>query len=209
MVLYWASKNWYAPPVARPRTFDESAVVRAARDAFWRTGYAGTSLEDLSAATGLGKGSLYNTFGGKEDLFRRSFSDYCEVSLAGVAARLAGPGRGLERILAYLDGFAAGTADDEDRVGCMLAKSTAELSSTSPEVMAEAHRTLQSIEELLARCIADAQQEGDLDPAADAEALAELLLTTTRGMEAVWKAGATPQSLRRTARTVAALLPRP
>lgn len=194
--------------MARPRKFEEADVVRAARDAFWRTGYAGTSLDDLSAATGLGKGSLYNTFGGKEDLFRRSFTDYCDDSLAGITRRLAGPGRGLDRVLAYLEGFADGTADDEDRVGCMLAKSTAELSSTHPEVVTEAHRTLQHIEDLLTRCLTDAQQEGDLDPAADAAALAGLLLTTTRGMEAVWKAGASPDSLHRTVATIAALLPR-
>ncbi|WP_199865355.1 MULTISPECIES: TetR/AcrR family transcriptional regulator [Frankia] len=49
--------------MARPRTFDEDQVVCAARDQFWATGYTATSLDDLTAATGLGRGSLYGAFG--------------------------------------------------------------------------------------------------------------------------------------------------
>ena len=49
--------------MARPRTFDEQEVVAAARDEFWERGYAATSVDDLTAATGLGKGSLYGAFG--------------------------------------------------------------------------------------------------------------------------------------------------
>ena len=54
--------------MARPRTFDEADVVEAARDQFWNRGYAATSVDDLTAATGLGKGSLYGAFGDKHSL---------------------------------------------------------------------------------------------------------------------------------------------
>ncbi|MGH8920910.1 MAG: TetR/AcrR family transcriptional regulator, partial [Actinomycetes bacterium] len=57
--------------MARPRKFDEQTVVRAARDQFWRTGYTATSLDDLMAATGLGRASIYAAFGDKHALFVR------------------------------------------------------------------------------------------------------------------------------------------
>jgi TetR/AcrR family transcriptional repressor of nem operon len=58
--------------MARPRKFTEEDVVTAARDQFWSAGYAGTSLEDLTEATGLGRGSLYGAFGDKHALYLRA-----------------------------------------------------------------------------------------------------------------------------------------
>ncbi|MBP1303001.1 TetR/AcrR family transcriptional regulator [Curtobacterium sp. 1310] len=57
----------------RPRKFDEADVVERARRRFAESGFDGTSLDDLLAATGLGRQSLYNTVGGKKELFMRAF----------------------------------------------------------------------------------------------------------------------------------------
>ena len=75
----------------RPRTFDESDVIAAARDEFWSRGYGATSVEDLTAATGLGKGSLYGAFGDKHALFIRALDDYITTALDGVHAQLPTP----------------------------------------------------------------------------------------------------------------------
>ena len=71
----------------RPREFDESDVVAAARDEFWSRGYAATSVDDLTAVTGLGKGSLYGAFGDKHGLFLRALDDY----IGTVARRCSRP----------------------------------------------------------------------------------------------------------------------
>jgi AcrR family transcriptional regulator len=63
--------------VARPRSFDEAQVLRTARERFSSTGYAATSIDEVAAATGLGKGSLYGAFGDKHQLFLRVFDGYC------------------------------------------------------------------------------------------------------------------------------------
>jgi TetR/AcrR family transcriptional repressor of nem operon len=57
--------------MARPRTFDEDDVIARAADAFGRLGYAACSVDDLVAATGLQRGSLYKAFGSKRNLFER------------------------------------------------------------------------------------------------------------------------------------------
>jgi AcrR family transcriptional regulator len=64
--------NCYDASMARPRGFDEKQVLQAARDEFWSCGYAATSIDDVAALTGLGKGSLYGAFGDKHALFRLS-----------------------------------------------------------------------------------------------------------------------------------------
>ena len=75
----------------RPRTFDETDVVAAARDEFWSRGYAATSVDDLTSATGLGKGSLYGAFGDKHELFLRALNDYIGTALDGVRTQLRDP----------------------------------------------------------------------------------------------------------------------
>ena len=75
----------------------------AARRQFMETGYHGTSVDDLSRATGLSKGSLYGAFGDKEALFQRIFEDYCAWSDEGAAALLEGPeDEALDRIRNWL-----------------------------------------------------------------------------------------------------------
>ncbi len=77
--------------MARPRAFDETDVVAAAQDRFWSFGYAATSLDDLVKATGLSKGSIYNTFSDKHTLYLRTFERYCDDIVAQVATHLDGP----------------------------------------------------------------------------------------------------------------------
>ena len=75
--------------MARPRTFAEKDVIAAARDQFWSAGYAGTSLDDLTEATGLGRGSLYGAFGDKHELYLRALDDYCRGTMGSVADDLS------------------------------------------------------------------------------------------------------------------------
>ena len=62
-------KNSAAPARGRPRSFDTDDVLARVRDTFWKYGYAGTSMDQLSAATGLHKPSLYGAFGDKKALY--------------------------------------------------------------------------------------------------------------------------------------------
>src|SRR5947209_18502970 len=80
--------------MARPRGVDEKKVLQAARDEFWSCGYAATSIDDVAAATGLGKGSLYGAFGDKHALFLRVFDDYCTDVINAVRGALEGPDPG-------------------------------------------------------------------------------------------------------------------
>jgi AcrR family transcriptional regulator len=172
--------------MARPRKFSEEDVIVAARRQFMETGYHGTSVEDLSRATGLSKGSLYGAFGDKEALFKRIFEDYCASSAESAAARLEGPeDEAIDRIRNWLKV----PEDHTDRRGCLLAKATAELAFEDDAIAA---RSLAAHETLLDNCrelVEQAQRAGHVDPAADAAALGGLIVATHRGLEALAKAG--------------------
>ena len=182
-------------------------MLAAARDMFWSTGYAGTSLDELMTATGLGNGSLYGAFGSKRELFLQIFDEYCERAAASVVAALAGPNEGaLDRIGAYLRWSATQTAKDTRRRGCLLAKGAAELSEHDPAVAKRSRETFELMEAQLTRTLAQAQRAGDATDRASARALARTVLAALRGIEALGKAGASRQTLRDIAETTLILI---
>jgi len=78
-------------PRGRPRKFDADQALDAALTVFWRKGYEGASLQDLTAAMGISRPSLYAAFGNKESLFRRVLDRYAEGPAAHVGAALTQP----------------------------------------------------------------------------------------------------------------------
>lgn len=195
----------------RPREFDERRVLELAREQFWATGFAGTRMDAIAEATGLGKGSLYGAFGDKNALFHRVFDDWCGAIVELAEQRLTGPDEAgaFERLSAYVRFVAANTAADTDRRGCLMAKGTAELAQHDPDVAARSGRTMAALTELLGTEIRAAQRHGDIDDGADPEQLAALLLAVLRGIEAVGKAGLDARSIEGIADTALAVLPRP
>lgn len=192
----------------RPRKFEESDVIAAARDAFWTHGYGATSVDDLTAATGLGKGSLYGAFGDKHGLFLRSLDDYITTSLDGIRAQLHDPDcSAYERLTRHIRRQAKAVATDTARRGCMMARTAAELGFSDEVVESKVERTYAIWRGELADTIAEAQRDGDIDPETDAQALAGTLLTFLRGIEALHEGGVAPAQLEAAAKTMVALIP--
>ena len=173
--------------MARPRLFDEDDVLVAARRRFSETGYHGTSVGDLSRVTGLSKGSLYGAFGDKEALIQRVFEDYCCAATDGsAAALLEGPE---DQALDRLRGWLLTSTADVERLGCLLAKATAELAWESDAIASRSLAAYTTLLDTCRRLVEQAQRAGLVDSAADAEALGGLILSTHRGLEALAKSG--------------------
>ncbi|BAC68415.1 TetR family transcriptional regulator [Streptomyces avermitilis] len=194
--------------MARPRQFDEEEVVRAARDQFWSVGYNGTSIDDLSAVTGLGRGSLYGAFEDKHALFLRALDSYNSDALRAWRTALGGPGPALPMLERHVRNVADGIIGDVERRGCMMAKIAAELSAVDEGVAERIAAVVRGLHGALRGCITRAQAEGSLDADADPDSLASLLLAVLRGLEALGKAGATPEVVNGAAEQALALLPR-
>jgi TetR/AcrR family transcriptional regulator, transcriptional repressor for nem operon len=191
--------------MARPREFDEEAVVHAARERFWDAGYAATSMTDLSEATGLGKTSLYGAFGDKHALFMRIFDEYSTGAVKSAEADLDGPDAGaFERIGAYLLANASGSAGNPR--GCLLSRGTSELAGADPEVADRAKRAYEGLSAVFARAVEAAQRAGDIDPSADPRAVGDLILAVHRGTEALGRGGAEEPALRTLVETFLASL---
>ncbi|HYZ67606.1 MAG TPA: TetR/AcrR family transcriptional regulator [Mycobacterium sp.] len=191
----------------RPRKFDETDVVAAARDEFWTRGYAATSVDDLTNATGLGKGSLYGAFGDKHGLFLRALDDYIAAAMDDVRAQLRNPKHSAhDRLARHIRGQVKAIAADTARRGCMMAKSAAELGATDDDVERKVHRAYAQWRAELADCIREAQRDGTIDPKQRPQALATTLLAFMRGQEALHKAGVRSAQIKAAAEQMISLI---
>lgn len=172
----------------RPRMFDEADVIERARRTFAETGFAGTSLDDLLEATGLARQSLYNAFGGKKELFMRAFlSDTAEATDA-VRTILQSAEDPIVRIRTQLV-----TAAVEHGAGqatpSLFLRAAVELSSRDPEVATTVASAFDAIRADYTACIVDAQEAGEIDPGADAEALGTYFCALIEGMSTLGRVG--------------------
>ena len=171
-------------PVGRPREFDEEAVLESAMEAFWRKGYEATSLADLCDCTGLHKGSLYQTFGDKHQLFMDSLRQYAEGQFLEVASAAFESASPLENIRAVIGKIAERAGGEK---GCMMVNTMVELAPHDPQVKA----ALQGIGEKRLRfmtdLIAKAQQAGEIRQGQDPYKLARQLMITLAGSAAMVK----------------------
>jgi len=118
----------------RPREFDETAVLDAAVDVFWRSGYAHASIADMSAATGLAPSSLYNTYGSKLNLFVCALDRYLDVVILQVLGPLEHGSAGLADVDAFFRGLATRIGPSHPP-GCLAANTIGEFRD-APELIA-------------------------------------------------------------------------
>ncbi len=196
--------------MARPRKFDEGQVVQAARDQFWLHGFNGTSLDDLTNATGLGRGSLYAAFTDKRTLFLRAMDDYTTALMDQALADLRDPEKsGRDRLVDHIRSITKRLTADTKGRGCLMAKSAAEMGATDKDVARRVRKWLDVYQRDIAEAIRVGQRDGDIDPYADPDELALLILALLRGAEALRKGGMPPRAIVAVAEQAIGLLPRP
>ena len=194
--------------MARPRCFDEADVVAAARDEFWKRGYAATSMDDLTRATGLGKGSLYGAFGDKHGLFLRALDNYLDARLDAVRAQLRDPNRAaFDRLKRHIRLQTKAAASEGGQRGCLMTKSASELGAVDPDVSARTERTLSAWQRELVDTIKQAQRDGAIRNEVSPQALAANVLALLRGLEALTIGGIKPAQIRAAGEEAIRLIP--
>lgn len=106
--------------MARPRQFDPEETLVAIKNAFWLRGYEGASIQDLEAATGLKKQSLYRAFGDKRRMYLRALADYQATEVAEATRRLSSGETARERFEGYFGHVIDQALGKDDRRGCFI-----------------------------------------------------------------------------------------
>ena len=181
--------------IGRPRAFDtERAIVQAMR-LFWRNGYEGTSLSDLTDELGIARPSLYAAFGNKEALFLKVLDRYDRETYHFIQAALDAPtARALAERLVY--GACAFHSDPENPPGCLMVHGALIGGEASASVRKETNHRRSLLRHRIADRLRRAKVEGDLREDADPVALSAYLVAILRGIAVEAASGAQPDDLR-------------
>jgi AcrR family transcriptional regulator len=187
----------------RPRAYDPQVAIRQARDTFWRGGYAATSLEDLSAAMGMNRPSIYAAFGDKRALYLRAATDYADMSREWLTTALARPrslADGLRAVFRYARDFYL-TGGDAPR-GCFLLGTAVTEANRDPEVRAVVETTMSAFTASFAERFVRAERDGELSPytpasigGSAADALAQIATATLNTLAVRARTGASAGDL--------------
>ncbi|MGW3205185.1 TetR/AcrR family transcriptional regulator [Streptomyces sp. NPDC001135] len=193
--------------MARTKEFDPDAALRSALELFWRRGYEATSMADLVEHLGIGRASLYATFGSKHELYLRALDRYGQTQNPLLTRELSRPGPVLPAVRALVRRFAAeATAEATREQGCLVTNTAVEL---APHDTAAARRVEQSwdhLETLLHSALVRAQAQAELAADRDPLALARTLLVLLQGLRVVGKASPDPARARDAAEQALTLL---
>src|SRR5262249_18318803 len=141
--------------MARPREFDHDEATEGVLAAFWRHGYARTSIPTLTEATGLLPGSLYAAFGSKEEMFRLAVERY----VAAIRPEATSERRGVAGIQHVLDTVVRLTAKDPERRGCLVLNAIPEATTLAAETRRTLQDGLDEMRRLLRTHLREAQEE--------------------------------------------------
>jgi AcrR family transcriptional regulator len=185
-------------PAGRPRTFDLEEALDRALEVFWRKGYEGTTIPDLTAALGINRPSLYAAFGNKEALFQKVVDRYAEGPAAYVRDALNEPtARAVAERLLF--GAVELLTDPKTPRGCLLVQGALACGDEADAVRRELVARRRSGEVKMRRRFERAVTERDLPADADAAELARYVTTVIWGMAVQAASGAKREELRRVA----------
>ena len=194
------------PGMVRTKQFDQYAALDQAMELFWERGFHATSIQDLVDHLGVNRQSLYDTFGGKDQLYLAALERYRTLAAQPMHQALAreGPVREvLQRFFSeFLDNFLAGNWK-----GCFMVNATAELAGQDEGVSRVCAANARQLETAFAGLIARGLQAGEINPARPTLQLARFLVNTLNGLAVTAKATRDRKALDQIVEVALAALP--
>jgi len=171
--------------MARPRQFEEIQVIEKLMKVFWDKGYEATSMQDLVAASGLLKGSLYGAFADKRAMYLAALKHYDRTRIQAGIDMLNGEGSARQKIARLFDNVIESTKRGDFAGGCLLCNASLEMAVTDKQVKSEIKTTIRRLKLAIMDAL-KAQTENE----ERAASLAAFIISAYFGTRVLAKAGA-------------------
>jgi AcrR family transcriptional regulator len=185
-----------AKPRGRPPAFCHEQALERALHVFWRRGYEGASMAELTEALGMNKPSIYAAFGNKEELFRKALAHYQQGAVAYVGEALQAP-TARQAVETLLRKSAELLTNPANQRGCMMVQGALSCGESATAVQQELIGRRRGFEEALVRRFEQAKAAHELPADTDCRALAKYIATVHQGMSVQATSGATREELDR------------
>ncbi len=186
--------------MGRPKQFDREQALDKAVHVFWSRGYDAPTMSDLKAAMGIGRQSLYDTFGDKDELFREALERYLGMSIAR-SAEIFSDEDGLRAIRTYVMSTAAGLASTS-RNGCLMFNTCMQVAPHDAEIERQVMRGVKDLRRRFEAALQRAIDQETIGSDSDVRGLALLLTSQMAGLTVLARSGASKKELRAVAETV-------
>ena len=163
------------------KTFNEDKAIEAAMILFWEKGYTDTSMANLLEATNLTKGSFYNAFGSKKDLFIKALLKYDLENRRKVLQKLVAMDQPVQAIESFFENMIEECSQDIDKKGCFLINTSLELNSYDEEIQKIIVNALSEVETFFKQMIELGQTRGEIVKNLDPQNTAKSLMGTVAG----------------------------
>lgn len=181
--------------MARPRSFDKEKVLNAAKEIFWKKGFADTSISDLEGATGLKRTSLYAAFGNKQNLYKQTLDSYQKESQVFVDTCFNHSTNPIKNIQHFLVSSVINTLNDPERKGCFIQNSSIESPESCQQNTSFIHNNKNLLIKKLSKQIALAKKLNNLKTDKTDKQLAHYLFSFHNGLIASIKSGSNKKEL--------------
>jgi AcrR family transcriptional regulator len=181
--------------VGRPKSFDREQAVAKAMHVFWTQGFAATTTDDLRTAMGIGRQSLYDTFGDKRQLFLEAFAHYNETSGAGLAEACIRPTSAVAGIRAMLMQVVEQRPPERVK-GCFFVNTVAELADRDPQIGGIVKAVTESGVARFAAAVQRAKDANEIPASIDAKTAGRYLFSSLSGLRLAGKSGTPTAALR-------------
>jgi len=171
----------------RVKLFDENEVLTKAMNLFWKKGYAATSVQDLINHLGINRASLYDTFGDKEQLFKKSFELYRKNNIEGLKQFFDSQKnvrKGFERLF---ENAIEEAVNDQDRKGCFVVNTTTELVPNDDSIAVILENNKSDFENMFFEYLQKGKEAGQIKTDKDLKSIAALFYTLYNGLRVVSK----------------------
>ena len=177
------------------KDFDIENAVRDATRIFWSKGYAATSISDLTKGMRINKGSLYNAFGSKKELFIKAILQYASEHHQKAMRKLEMMDDPLDSIQVLFESLVAESLTDDEKRGCFLVNTALELPAHDEDINELVTSQLREMETFLENRIIAGQEKGSVSKSLDSKTAAKSLLSQVVGLRVLSRGVFTHDSL--------------
>ena len=203
MEAFYASTFYYMP---RVKTFDENEVLTKAMNLFWKRGYAATSVQDLVSCLGINRASLYDTFGDKKQLFKKSFELYRTTNKEGLVQFFKSRPNVKEGFAELFQNAIQEAITDKDRKGCFVVNTTTELIPNDENLLEILESNKKDIEIIFYEYLKKGKESGQLITTQNLKSVASLFYILYNGIRVVSKVSTDKKKLNDSVNVALALL---
>ncbi len=189
------------------KSFEESDVIDTVMNVFWNKGYEATSISDLTEATGLKRGSLYNAFGdGKQELFFRSLKKYDTEQRSAILLQLESIESPMAAFDTLFDALVQQAMADTEKKGCLLVNTALNITHHDEAVRKLVTKGLDEFASFFERLIKRGQSAGEIPESVQARPTAKTLLTLVVGIRVMSRGVLSRTALRQIAQQAKTLI---